>query len=83
MATQPATPAAPGVSRMIRQLDDPSYQRRQEAVKTLTDLGPDILPELQSAGETASFETRAMLEQIARPARLAADRRYHATRPAS
>lgn len=53
------------VARLVESLDDPSFQKRQEATEKLKQLGQAILPLLKRHKmETASLEVRNRIEEI-------------------
>jgi hypothetical protein len=59
-----------GVERLIRQLDDPQFQKREQAAEELRKLGPPVIPALEKAAETASFEARAQITEVIRSLRV-------------
>jgi hypothetical protein len=56
--------AAPSVARLIEQLADPDFQKRDQAHRQLEALGPDILPQLRPALDSADAEARRRLDEL-------------------
>jgi hypothetical protein len=55
---------APSVPRLIEQLADPDFQKRDQASRLLEGLGPDVLPQLRPARDTADPEVRRRLDEL-------------------
>ena len=56
--------APPSVPRLIEQLGDADYHKRDEASRLLEGLGPDVLPQLRPARDAADPEARRRLDDL-------------------